>query len=293
MTLTRLVPGAALLVAVGLAVAKSRTAITSGHPTYLGLLVVATLLGLALLVWGFVGRKPKPGGVRALFRWAAVAAGIGLAAVIWYLAPHEATATTAVAGSAQSGIWLGPEQAELGVAFIPGALVDPRAYENIFAPIAEAGYPVFIAKPPLGLAFGVPDVVAQARAAVPGVQEWVVAGHSLGGAVASQQTDGAAGLILLGAYPIGDISNAAVPVLSVSATNDQLSTPADIEESKADLPPDARFEVVDGGIHAYFGDYGPQRGDGTPIVSRQEQQAQTQAAMLEFLRGIAPPTPTP
>ena len=291
MTLSRLLPGAALLVAVGLGVAKSRSAILSGHPTYLGLLVVALLLGLALVAWAFLGRQPKPGGVRAVFRWAAAAAGIGLAAVTWWLAPYESTATSEITGSAQSALWLGPERAEVGIAFIPGALVDPRAYENLFAPIAEAGYPVYIAKPPLGLAFGVPDVVAQARAALPEVQEWVVAGHSLGGAVASQQTDGAAGLILLGAYPIRDISDADVPVLSVSASNDQLSTPTDIEASKGDLPQDAQFEVVDGGIHAYFGDYGAQRGDGTPTISRQEQQEQVQGAILRFLQELQPPTP--
>ena len=42
------------------------------------------------------------------------------------------------------------------------ALVDPRAYERIFAPIVDAGYPVLIVKPPLGLAFTVPDAVADA-----------------------------------------------------------------------------------------------------------------------------------
>lgn len=293
MTWSRIVPGTALLVAVGLAVAKSRTAILSGHPSYFAVLMVALLLGLALVGWGLWGRRPKPGAVRTVFRWAAAAAGVGLAVSTWWLAPYEATATSEIAGSAQSGLWLGPQRAEVGIAFIPGALVDPRAYENMFAPIAEAGYPVYIAKPPLGLAFGVPDVVAQARAAVPGVQEWVVAGHSLGGAVASQQTDGAAGLILLGAYPIDDISDATVPVLSVSASNDQLSTPADIEASKADLPERTTFEVVDGGVHAYFGDYGAQRGDGTPTISREEQQAQTQAAILDFLQQLGQQPPTP
>ena len=87
---------------------------------------------------------------------------------------------------------------DTGVTFIPGALVDPRAYERIFAPIVDAGYPVFIVKPPLGLAFTVPDAVADAETAAPEVEQWVIAGHSLGGALASDQLDNAAGLILLG-----------------------------------------------------------------------------------------------
>ncbi len=44
--------------------------------------------------------------------------------------------------------------------------------------------------------------------------------------------------------------------------------------------------VIDGGIHAYFGDYGSQRGDGEPGTTRAQAQAQTQQAVLEFLSGL-------
>lgn len=284
MTLSRLLPGVTLLLAVAAAVARSRAALLHGHWSYPALLVAATVIGLGLVIWAFAGSKPQAGAVRAVFRWAGAAAGVGLAAACLYLSPYPATAQPSIAVQQdRTGIWMGPEQAPVGVAFIPGALVDPRAYENIFAPIAEAGYPVYIAKPPLGLAFGVPDVIAQARAALPDVQQWAVAGHSLGGAVASGQTDGAAGLILLGAYPINDISDAGVPVLSVSAGNDGLSTPQDIEASRATLPADTEFVVIDGGVHAYFGDYGPQRGDGLPTITREQQQQQVQSAIEAFL----------
>jgi hypothetical protein len=286
-TWSRLVPGAALLLAVAAAVATSHRALVEGHWAYPALLLVAFGAGLALLLWGVRGRRPERGGLRAVLRWAGALAGLGVAAVVWWLAPYPATALPTVAvQQGGSGIWMGPQEAPVGVAFIPGALVDPRAYETLFAPIAEAGYPVYIAKPPLGLAFGVPDVVAQARSAVPGVQQWVVAGHSLGGAVASEQTAGAAGLILLGAYPINDISDADVPVLSITAGNDTLTTPADVESSVDRLPAGTVFVPIDGGIHAYFGDYGAQRGDGVPTISREQQQAQAQQAMLQFLGSV-------
>jgi hypothetical protein len=290
MTLSRLLPGVTLILAVLAAVARAQSALLHGHWSYPVLLLVAAVIGLILVIWAFVGDKPKPGAGRALFRWAGAAAGAGLAVACLYLAPYPATAqpSTAVQHDG-SGIWMGPQQAPVGIAFIPGALVDPRAYENIFAPIAEAGYPVYIAKPPLGLAFGVPDVVAQAQSALPGVQQWVVAGHSLGGAVASGQTEGAAGLILLGSYPINDISDVTVPVLSVSASNDRLATPEDVEQSRATLPKDTQFVVIDGGVHAYFGDYGPQRGDGEPTITREQQQQQTQSEIESLLGRIAPP----
>lgn len=288
MTWSRLIPGGALIVAVVAAVAKSWPALLSGHWAYPALLVVAALVGVALIVWGLRGARPAPGVVRAVFRWLAAAFGVGIAAACWWLAPFPAQATAATAERTSDGIVLDApgETHRVGIAFIPGALVDPRAYETLFEPIAQAGYPVFIAKPPFGLAFGVPDVVAAARAADPSVQQWVVAGHSLGGAVASGQTTDAAGLILLGAYPINDISDVDGPVLSISGSDDGLSTPADILESKQNLPPDAEFVEIDGGIHAYFGDYGSQPGDGTPSISREEQQAQTQAAIEAFLGGL-------
>ncbi len=286
MTLTRLVPGGALLIAVSAAVIRSGSAVTAGHWAYLVWLVVAGLLGLLLVVWAF-GRRPGPGAVRGLFRWLAAASGVGLAALTFWLAPYPADPIPPAAASSSTGILLAPERpGTTGIAFLPGALVDPRAYQSILTPVVEAGYPVYIAKPPFGIAFTVPDVVAAARGADPQVQQWVVAGHSLGGAVASDQTDGSAGLILLGAFPINDISDAGVPVLSVSGSNDGLSTPADIEASKPDLPPTTEYVVIDGGTHAFFGDYGEQRGDGQPGISRAQAQAQIQQAMIQFLEGI-------
>jgi hypothetical protein len=291
MTWSRLLPGAALVIAVGAAGWTSRSAVLAGHWAYLALVCVAGAIGVALLIWS-LGGKPAPGAVRAGFRWAAAAAGVGLAVITYWLSPYEADPVppevpgVSVRSDADGILMLPDEARRSGVAFIPGALVDPRAYQRILTPVVQAGYPVYIAKPPLGLAFGVPDVVAAASAAEPLVEDWVVAGHSLGGAVASGQTDGAVGLILLGAYPIDDVSDAQVPVLSISGSNDTLTTPADVDASRQTLPADARFVVIDGGIHAYFGDYGVQRGDGQPTVSRQEAQDQTQRAVLNFLGRI-------
>lgn len=293
MTWSRAVPGAALLVAVVYAVLHSRSALLGGHWAYLAWVVAMAVLAVALLIWSLAGGRPARGPVRAILRWAGAAFAVGLAAVTAWLAPYEADPVpTAATQTSNTGILLMPEDpGDTGVTFIPGALVDPRAYERIFAPIVDAGYPVFIVKPPLGLAFTVPDAVADAETAAPEVEQWVIAGHSLGGALASDQLDNAAGLILLGAYPISDISSEEIPVLSVSGSNDGLTTPEDVAQSKADLPPGSSFEVVEGGVHSYFGDYGEQRGDGQPGISRAEAQEQIHTAMLDFLNGL--PTAAP
>ena len=40
---------------------------------------------------------------------------------------------------------------------------------------------------------------------------------------------------------------------------------------------------IEGGNHAQFGNYGPQKGDQPATISAEEQQAQTVAAIEEFL----------
>lgn len=46
--------------------------------------------------------------------------------------------------------------------------------------------------------------------------------------------------------------------------------------------------VVEGGIHAFFGDYGDQSGDGTPTIARADAQAQIQKATIALLASLTP-----
>jgi hypothetical protein len=280
-------------------VLKSGDAVVAGHWAYLAWLIVAALAGGALVWRGVKGRAPRPGAARAVLRWVAAAAGLAFAAATFWLAPYrvqvadtaslDAPAGVVVSSNATS-IRLDPdgEHQATGLAFIPGALVDPRAYIPILTPLAQAGHPVYIAKPPLGIAFLTPGVAARASSAFPEATGWVMAGHSLGGVVASGQADagGEAGLILLASYPLGDLSGSDLPVLSISGSADGLTTPDDVEASRAILPGDTEFVVVDGGVHAFFGDYGPQAGDGTPDITRDEAQAEIVDSMLTFLDQI-------
>ena len=45
---------------------------------------------------------------------------------------------------------------------------------------------------------------------------------------------------------------------------------------------------IEGAVHAHFGDYGPQPGDGEPEVDRDVAQRRIVEATLDFLAGMTP-----
>jgi hypothetical protein len=77
-------------------------------------------------------------------------------------------------------------------------------------------------------------------------------------------------------------------VESVSGSRDGLATPATIDASRANLPPDATFTVVEGGTHAQFGAYGLQPGDGTATISDGEARRLISAASLRLVDSLRP-----
>lgn len=175
--------------------------------------------------------------------------------------------------------------------FSPGARVDPRAYATVLRPLAEAGYLVAILKEPLGIALIDGNQSQQVIDVHPEITHWAVGGHSLGGVSASSFADSTPtvkGLVLFASYPVSRMSRTDLTVLSISASMDGLSTPAKVEASKADLPTATQYVVVDGAVHAFFGDYGVQAGDGTPTADRTAAQAEITKATQTFLASLTP-----
>lgn len=177
-----------------------------------------------------------------------------------------------------------------GLIIYPGGKVDYRAYAPTAQAIAAQGYLVVIPPMPLNLAFFDVNAAEKIIAAFPEIQTWAVAGHSLGGVAASsfaaQNPDKIQGVAFWASYPQGNMTTFPGQVISISASNDGLSTPDKIEASKKDLPPSTQFVVIEGGNHAQFGYYGAQEGDNPATISRAEQQAQLVAAMVQFLQGL-------
>jgi len=188
---------------------------------------------------------------------------------------------------ASEGIVLAPASgdAESGLVFNPGAKVDPWAYVAILQGTAEAGTTVVITRPWLNLAFFDPRGLDAFTSAAPEVEDWAVGGHSLGGVRACQLAPDADALTLFASYCATDLSGSDVNVLSLSASEDGLSTPEKIADSRHLLPADADLVEIDGASHASFGDYGPQSGDGTPTISDEEMHETVTELLVPFLQG--------
>jgi pimeloyl-ACP methyl ester carboxylesterase len=188
----------------------------------------------------------------------------------------------------EGGAWvLAPASgdSDTGLVFIPGAKVEPVAYPATFVGVVEEGATVVITKPTLNLAFFDLRPLSDFTRLVPRIDDWFVGGHSLGGVRACQLAEGTDGLVLLGSYCANDLSGTDLAALSISGSDDGLSTPEKIDENAHLLPPDTIFVVIEGGNHAGFGAYGPQAGDGTATIPEAEIRTQITDALGPFLLG--------
>lgn len=179
-------------------------------------------------------------------------------------------------------------EASAGFIFYPGGLVDPAAYAPLMQRLSDDGILAIIVPMPLDLAvFGI-DRADDVVAAYPGVDTWVIGGHSLGGAMAAEYLKGQPGAIdgiaFLASYPAEstDLSMMPVEALSIYGTEDGVAGDV-FEESLRRLPARTPLEVLEGGNHAQFGDYGPQEGDGVATMGRDEQQRLTASAIAALV----------
>ena len=161
--------------------------------------------------------------------------------------------------------------------FYPGGKVEYTAYVPLLEQLAQRGLTCVLVKMPFNLAvFGI-NRADSVYAELPEIKDWYLAGHSLGGAMASsyagKNSDKLDGLILLGAYPVNDSD---IPTIAIYGSED-------INLDRTKLVNTANQVEIVGGNHAYFGDYGEQKGDGIATISREEQQKQAVDAIMRFI----------
>jgi hypothetical protein len=298
-----LIASAAMVLTVVLCFTTSWDSVWNSHPAYWISLLVAAAGAVALGIWAWTASaRPRGSNARRItLRILLVIATLVPATVLIWLRPLGPDSVALRALEDSDGVSvratslvvrMDPDDPKsTGLVFYPGAKVDPRAYAHILRPIAEAGYPVVIIKLPFNLAVLSPNAADAVVGDDDDVDRWVVGGHSLGGAMAatyaSKEHDELVGLLLYAAYPASDMSSrTGLDITSIYGTEDGLATVADIEDSKANLPPDTRFVPIDGGIHAYFGDYGAQSGDGTSTITRSDAQAQIVEATLAQMERV-------
>lgn len=165
--------------------------------------------------------------------------------------------------------------------FYPGAKVEYTAYLPLAYALAEDGIDCFLVKMPLNFAlFGsgkAGDIMEHYD-----YEHWYLGGHSLGGVAASMYAAGRDldGLILLASYPTKGVY---APVLEIYGDQDGVLNMEKRAEADQDLPEDYEIEVIEGGNHAQFGNYGEQKGDCKAAISREEQQEITAEKIEEFV----------
>jgi len=175
-----------------------------------------------------------------------------------------------------------------GIIFYPGAKVEYTAYIPLMEKLAESGYTCYIQKMPGNLAiFGInkaENIINNTDNN--NIDIWYIAGHSLGGAMASsyaaKNSEKLAGIIFLGAYPAYDLSSTSLNMLSIIGSNDGVLNRESYESAKSFAPDNATYDIIEGGNHAYYGDYGEQKGDGTATITRQEQIDQAAELIIKF-----------
>ncbi len=180
-----------------------------------------------------------------------------------------------------------PDSPEVGFIFYPGGKVEHTAYLPLMQTLSEQGILCVLVKMPFHLAVfdmaaadGIPEQY-------PGIENWYIGGHSLGGAMAASYVDTHAdrydGLVLLGAYSTADLSDTDLSVLSVYGSEDAVLNRETYEQCRSNLPKTFYETVIEGGCHAYFGAYGAQAGDGIPTVTWEEQIAYTADAIVYMM----------
>ena len=169
------------------------------------------------------------------------------------------------------------ETADTALIFYPGAKVEYTAYLPILDRLRQNGIASVLMKMPFNMAIFSANAADKAFKELPGVTDWFIGGHSMGGAMASSyfagHKDRVKGLVLLGAYIYGDV--APEDALTVYGTlNAGLEKNINYTENVV---------IIQGGNHAQFGNYGEQKGDPAAAISWQEQQDAAVQAILEFI----------
>lgn len=170
-----------------------------------------------------------------------------------------------------------PYPADTAIIFYPGAKVEAEAYLPLLDGIRQKGITCILVNMPFRMAIFDVDAAQRVMEKFPDIRHWYIAGHSMGGAMASkfasEHADKLDGLILLGAYIYGDYTD-----------NDTLTVYGSLNQSVEEhIRYTKNIVEIEGGNHAQFGNYGLQKGDPPGEISAQEQQQQTVKAVESFI----------
>ncbi len=169
------------------------------------------------------------------------------------------------------------ESAEIGIIFYQGGKVENYAYLPLLQKLKNEGYISVLTKAPFNLAIFDKYMADEIYDYFPEVDKWYIMGHSLGGVTASmyaeENQDKINGLILLGAYIYGNYPDEK-SLTVYGEFNSNLEEKFYYENNIVEIL---------GGNHAYFGNYGEQKGDAKATITQDEQQNETVEAIKSFI----------
>lgn len=167
---------------------------------------------------------------------------------------------------------------DTGIIFYPGAKVEYTAYLPLLKQIQQrTGATVFLQRMPLSMAIFSVNAAESIMENHPEIDRWIMAGHSMGGAMSSafaaDHASETQGLLLFGAYNYGGYDQ-----------DKTLTVYGSLNTSVAEqVNTSTNVVVIDGGNHANFGNYGDQKGDAKATITHEEQQQQAVDAVVHFL----------
>lgn len=182
----------------------------------------------------------------------------------------------------KDAIYFKVENPIANIIFVPGGLVEPDAYSYLAIELANNNYNVTISKAPYNLAILNPNKPLKY---IDESLDNIMIGHSLGGVVASMSSSGEAKItkvITLGSYPINDLTDK--QTLMITAEHDIAMNEDSFNESLVNVNAENILIDIEGGNHAQFGWYGPQKGDGEAEIDTITQQNIVVELILDFLQ---------
>lgn len=168
------------------------------------------------------------------------------------------------------------EETDTAIIFYPGAKVEAESYLPILDSLRDEGIMCVLIEMPFNMAIFDVDAAADVFDEFPSIENWYMAGHSMGGAMASSYASDneemVDGLIVLGAYVYGDYP-----------TEDALTIYGSLNSQEEHIDYTDNIVVIEGGNHAQFGNYGEQKGDEEATITAEEQQSIAVQAIVDFI----------
>lgn len=250
---------------------KAVKSIPKKRTLWIVIIAVFVIISIWGIQWATFARQPLPDAVAALDNDAVVAVTTGP----WLIfSPAQSSPTT-------------------GFIFYPGGRIDPRGYAPLMREIASRGYLVVVPEMPLNMAVFSPNIAGDIINDFPSINNWVIAGHSVGGTMAAQYAknhrDVIDGLMIWASYPAGnaDLSGSDIPVVSIYGSLDPRVNEFSVADRKNLLPDTTHYIQIEGGDHHQFGSYETEPENDHATISRASQHEQIIAATLEILQLIS------